>query len=141
VPFAAYQALGQGVAIARGCANVLKLNCAFILVPVLRNFLSVLRGTWVNNFLPIDKNIVFHKYIGAWIMIVVLGHTLAHYTNYNKVSRFILLLLSKEKHQQLAALPAGVPLPPPLSAIVPQNAYVLAFTTLPVRFHKNFQKF
>ncbi len=87
MPFAAYQALGQGVAIARGCANVLKLNCAFILVPVLRNFLSVLRGTWINNFLPIDKNIVFHKYIGAWIMVMVLAHTLAHYTNYNKVTR------------------------------------------------------
>jgi predicted ferric reductase len=85
VPFAAYQQLGQGVAIARGCANVLKLNCAFILIPVLRNFLSILRGTWVNNYLPIDKNIVFHKYIGAWILIMVLAHVLAHYTNYNKV--------------------------------------------------------
>lgn len=95
VPFQAYAALGQGVAIARGCANALKFNCAFILVPVLRNFLSFLRGTWINNFLPIDKNIVFHKYIGALIMLLATGHMLAHYTNYNKVENKMMVKKKK----------------------------------------------
>ncbi len=51
----AFGALGYGVSVARGAAAALKLDCAFILIPVLRNFLSWLRGTWVNNFIPIDK--------------------------------------------------------------------------------------
>lgn len=90
-------------------ASALKLNCAFILIPVLRNFLSYLRGTWINNFLPIDKNIVFHKYIGrigvfhlftsiistitllkttsGWaIMFWTLIHTLSHYVNFVRIS-------------------------------------------------------
>jgi hypothetical protein len=40
VTYEAFLALGQGVAIARGAANALKLNSAFILIPVLRNLLS-----------------------------------------------------------------------------------------------------
>jgi NADPH oxidase len=113
--FLAYQALGQGVAIARGAANALKLNCSFILIPVLRNMLSFLRGTWVNNYLPIDKNIVFHKYIGYVIFILVLIHAEAHYTNYWKVSQF--------DH--------GLPLPGALNKITANPPTVLAFTTLP----------
>ena len=33
---------------------------------VLRNFLSFLRTTWVSAFIPLDKNIQFHKGI-AWV--------------------------------------------------------------------------
>lgn len=88
-----------------------QLNCAVILIPVLRNFLSFLRGTWVNNYLPIDKNIVFHKYIGWTIMFWSLVHTLAHYTNFQKI-RFALgwpwaVFRSHDEHSM--ANPAQVP--------------------------------
>lgn len=108
--------MGQGVSIARGAANALKLNCAFILIPVLRNFLSFLRGTWVNNFIPIDKNIVFHKYIGWLIFLLVMMHALAHYTNYVKIAN---------------AGPPGTQLPPPLDRITINSPDMLAFTTVP----------
>jgi NADPH oxidase len=62
----AYQVLGWGLLTARCSAAAIKLNCAAILVPVLRNFLSYIRGTVAGTYLPIDKAIIFHRYIG-WV--------------------------------------------------------------------------
>ena len=73
-PYLAHELMGLGVSFARGEAAALKLNCSFILIGVLRNFLSWLRGTWVNNYLPIDKNIIFHRRIGWAIAFWVLVH-------------------------------------------------------------------
>jgi len=62
---APYAVLGQGLPMARGAAAALKLNTALLLVTMLRNFLSFIRGTWLGSLLPVDKSIVFHRYI-AW---------------------------------------------------------------------------
>jgi hypothetical protein len=59
------QLLGPQLPIARSSGAGIKLNSALVLVMVLRNFLSWVRGTFLGNYLPIDKNIVFHRNI-AW---------------------------------------------------------------------------
>eukprot|EP01129_Flabellula_baltica_P008710 TRINITY_DN3494_c0_g1_i1.p1 TRINITY_DN3494_c0_g1~~TRINITY_DN3494_c0_g1_i1.p1 ORF type:complete len:532 (-),score=96.35 TRINITY_DN3494_c0_g1_i1:27-1622(-) len=107
------EVLGWGIPLARASGASLKLNSGVILIAVLRNFLSWLRGTFVGTYLPIDKNIVFHKGL-AWI---ILGfatlHVTAHFYNFKKIS------ITPNQEQTDAGLPG-------------QNDYiVLAYTALP----------
>jgi hypothetical protein len=81
-----YAAIGIGVPIARAAAGPIRLNCAFILITVLRNFLSWVRGTWVGTYIPIDKNIVFHKGIAWTIAAFATVHTAAHFYNFYQLS-------------------------------------------------------
>mmetsp|Transcript_2188 Transcript_2188/g.6891 ORF Transcript_2188/g.6891 Transcript_2188/m.6891 type:complete len:553 (-) Transcript_2188:85-1743(-) len=71
------------VTIARINGAMLNLNCALILMPVLRNMLTALRRTFLRHVFPFDSNIAFHKLVGWWIAITGLAHALAHYLNYN----------------------------------------------------------
>jgi NADPH oxidase 2 len=69
-------------AIARTAALVLYVNVAFLLLPVCRNFVSFLRRTPLNDIIPFDKNISFHK-VTAWsIVCFTLIHILAHMVNF-----------------------------------------------------------
>lgn len=91
-----YSILGHGVTMARGSASCIKFSSAVILLPVLRNFLSWLRGTFVNDFVPIDKNLVFHKFCAWWIAICTATHCVSHFHNF--------LVLSGATPAQLSAL-------------------------------------
>ncbi|KAF2077058.1 hypothetical protein CYY_001625 [Polysphondylium violaceum] len=98
-----FVALGYGGCIARGAASVIKLDSAIILVPVLRNFLSWLRGTFVNNYIPIDKNIIFHKFV-AWVIAAAsFAHVMAHLNNFR--------LLEQADEQTLKDIGRGFPGP------------------------------
>lgn len=79
--------LGYGVIIARSCGACLRLNCSLILVPVLRNFLGWLRTLPLGSYLPLDKNIMFHKKIAASIAIFTAGHVIAHCFNVMNLAR------------------------------------------------------
>lgn len=71
--------------IARTAALVLHVDVIFILLPVCRNFVSMLRQTPLNDFIPFDKNITFHK-ATAWSIVVGSAvHTLAHMVNFTKL--------------------------------------------------------
>ncbi|KAF7313519.1 FAD-binding FR-type domain-containing protein [Mycena chlorophos] len=67
--------------IARAAALVLHVDVIFILLPVCRNFISVMRRTPVGMVIPFDKNLTLHKatawaiFIGSWV------HTIAHIFN------------------------------------------------------------
>jgi hypothetical protein len=78
--------IGIGVPLARASAAAIKINCAFILLTVLRNFLSWIRGTWVGTYLPVDKNISFHKGIAWTIAALATAHICSHYYNYYSIS-------------------------------------------------------
>lgn len=68
--------------IARSAAMVLHVDVALILLPVCRNFISILRRTPLNDVIPFDKNITFHK-ATAWSMVVFTAiHVLAHMVNF-----------------------------------------------------------
>ncbi len=73
--------LGNGVTVAKSCGALLKLNCALILVPVLRNVLGWVRNLPISVYLPLDKNLVFHKKIAIVIAVVATVHTVAHCFN------------------------------------------------------------
>eukprot|EP01116_Phalansterium_solitarium_P022339 TRINITY_DN7336_c0_g1_i1.p1 TRINITY_DN7336_c0_g1~~TRINITY_DN7336_c0_g1_i1.p1 ORF type:complete len:537 (-),score=59.52 TRINITY_DN7336_c0_g1_i1:3-1613(-) len=109
--------LGHGVAVARSCASGIKLNSALLLLTVLRNFLSWLRGTFVGTYLPLDKNIIFHRYIAAVVAVLTAFHMGAHFVNYKNIS-------SAKTIADLKVL--GYP----SSGSVP-TAFQLAFTSTP----------
>lgn len=72
--------------IARTAALVLHVDVIFILLPVCRNFVSLLRRTPLNDIIPFDKNITFHK-ATAWSIVVGSAvHTIAHMVNFTKLA-------------------------------------------------------
>ncbi|KZT35208.1 hypothetical protein SISSUDRAFT_1064674 [Sistotremastrum suecicum HHB10207 ss-3] len=72
--------------IARAAALVLHVDVALILLPVCRNFISLLRRTPLNDFIPFDDNITFHK-ATAWSMVFFTAvHILAHMVNFTRLA-------------------------------------------------------
>ncbi|KAJ3669155.1 hypothetical protein LUZ60_011105 [Juncus effusus] len=77
---AAFEVMGYCVCVAKGAAEVLKLNMALILIPVCRNTLTRLRSTGLSKVIPFDDNINFHKVIAVTIAIATFIHTISHVT-------------------------------------------------------------
>lgn len=67
--------------IARSAALVLHVDVAFILFPVCRNLISMARRTPLNDIIPFDKNITFHKLVAWAIVFFSWVHTIAHWNN------------------------------------------------------------
>jgi NADPH oxidase len=73
-------------AIARASAMVLHVDVIFILLPVCRNFISLLRRTALSDIIPFDKSITFHK-AAAWSIIVwTIVHIVSHMFNFAKMA-------------------------------------------------------
>ncbi len=72
-------------AIARTAALVLHVDVIFILLPVCRNFVSLLRRTPLNDIIPFDKNLLLHKATAWSIVIGSLVHILAHIVNLTRL--------------------------------------------------------
>jgi NADPH oxidase 2 len=72
--------------IARTAALVLHVDVIFILLPVCRNFISLLRRTPLNDIIPFDKNITFHKATAWSIVVGTVVHIVAHMVNFAKLA-------------------------------------------------------
>ncbi|KAI9449064.1 NADPH oxidase [Lactarius psammicola] len=72
--------------IARSAALVLHVDVVFILLPVCRNFISLLRRTPLNHVIPFDKNITFHKATAWSIVAGTAVHVGAHMVNFAKLA-------------------------------------------------------
>lgn len=70
------------LAIARTAALVLYVDVAFILLPVCRNFISFLRRTPLNDIIPFDKALNFHKATAWAIVAFTVVHIIAHMVNF-----------------------------------------------------------
>ncbi|XP_026213620.1 NADPH oxidase 1 [Anabas testudineus] len=77
--------IGSALSWARAPAAVLNFNCMLILLPVCRNLLSLLRGSFVccsrTMRKQLDKNLTFHKLVGYMIALMTAVHTIAHLLN------------------------------------------------------------
>ncbi|GAA5984354.1 hypothetical protein JCM5350_001028 [Sporobolomyces pararoseus] len=73
---------GSTFVIARSAALVLHVDVAFILFPVCRGFVSTLRRCSLNEFVPFEKNVEFHKMVAWSIVFWTLVHTVAHLVNF-----------------------------------------------------------
>jgi predicted ferric reductase/Ca2+-binding EF-hand superfamily protein len=83
-----YANLGANVyiQIARGCGATLNFNGALILIPMMRHFMTWLRKSNLNDYLPIDESIEFHKLVGQVMFALAVVHTLAHFLNYSTLN-------------------------------------------------------
>lgn len=73
---------GSTFVIARSAALVLHVDVIFILLPICRNFISMLRRTPLNDVIPFDKNITFHKSVAWSIVFFTAVHVGAHMVNF-----------------------------------------------------------
>ncbi|XP_074505534.1 NADPH oxidase 1 [Sebastes fasciatus] len=77
--------LGSALAWARAPAAVLNFNCLLILLPVCRNLLSLLRGSFMccgrTMRKQLDKNLSFHKLVAYMIALMTAVHLIAHLLN------------------------------------------------------------
>lgn len=83
--------LGPALAWARASAAVLNLNCMLILLPVCRNLVSFIRGSFKkcckrNLRRQLDKHITFHRYIAYMICLMTAVHVGAHVFNVERYS-------------------------------------------------------
>ena len=62
------------------------MDVIFILLPVCRNFISILRRTPLNQIIPFDKNITFHKATAWSIVVGSVVHIVAHMFNFAKLA-------------------------------------------------------
>ncbi|GAA5862451.1 hypothetical protein JCM8547_002069 [Rhodosporidiobolus lusitaniae] len=67
--------------IARSAALVLHFDVAVILIPVCRNFISLLRRGPLNRIIPFEKNITFHKAVAYSMVFFTAVHAVAHLFN------------------------------------------------------------
>ncbi|KAM9977818.1 hypothetical protein ACTFIR_011692 [Dictyostelium discoideum] len=85
-----FEFLGLSFCFSRTAARLINLNSAVILLPVLRNFLSWLRGTIVNNYIPIDKHLNFHKLCAFMLFCCTIIHCVGHYISFKKINDDVL---------------------------------------------------
>ncbi|KAI9145003.1 ferric reductase NAD binding domain-containing protein [Paraphysoderma sedebokerense] len=74
--------VGEGIPIAKSAAACINMDCGIILFPVCRTIISKLRVTFINDLVPLDKNITFHRYVAYAIVFFTWLHVSAHYWNY-----------------------------------------------------------
>lgn len=79
--------LGITLGVSRGAAAVINFDCGLILFSVCRNLISLLRSTFLNNIVPFDKNILFHKTVAWSIVLFSVVHSVGHYVNYYRLEQ------------------------------------------------------
>ncbi|XP_073506965.1 NADPH oxidase 5 [Phyllobates terribilis] len=77
-----HSSLGGWIMVAKGCGQCLNFNCTFIVVLMLRRCLTLLRATFIVNFLPLDQNVILHEMVGYTVVILTVVHTAAHIINF-----------------------------------------------------------
>ncbi|KAG8812631.1 hypothetical protein FRC18_002869 [Serendipita sp. 400] len=80
------KAVGFGFVFARTAALVLHIDVIFILFPVCRNLISLLRQTPLNDIIPFDDNITFHIATAWSIVLFSAIHIISHMYNYTILS-------------------------------------------------------
>lgn len=78
----------QWAPFAKVFGQLLNFNCALVLIPVIRGIIRFLNDTEIcakttlASFIPLRKNIIFHKFVAGAIAIATAGHVYIHYINF-----------------------------------------------------------
>ena len=77
-----YKDFNSALKTARVGGILLNFNCSLIILLVLRRLLTWLRNSVIGtSFLPLDDFIKFHKFIGMFIFVLTILHTIGHLIN------------------------------------------------------------
>ncbi|KAF9947595.1 hypothetical protein BGZ70_002607 [Mortierella alpina] len=118
--------LGITLGVSRGAAAVINLDCGLILFSVCRNLISLLRSTFLNDIVPFDKNILFHKTIAWSIVLFSVVHSVSHYVNYYRLEK-----VQMAAHQEQVSAQGGGGAGGGARAAAPMTAQAMAFLTGP----------
>ncbi|XP_069170298.1 NADPH oxidase 5 isoform X2 [Procambarus clarkii] len=67
---------------ARACGQCLNLDCALLLLLILRRTMTRLRNSSLGHVLPCDQHVHFHKMAGWTVFLLSILHTLFHIANF-----------------------------------------------------------
>ncbi|CAK8698108.1 unnamed protein product [Clavelina lepadiformis] len=70
-----------GIIISRSTAAAISFHYSFILLTMCRNLITFCRETFLNNFIPFDSAVAFHKQIAYVAVVEALLHALGHISN------------------------------------------------------------
>ncbi|KAL7042509.1 hypothetical protein ACKWTF_001170 [Chironomus riparius] len=93
--------MGVGIAITRGSAAALSFCYSLLLLTMSRNFLTKLKEFPIQQYIPLDSHIQFHKIAACTALFFSLLHTVGHIVNFYHVSTQShenLRCLTKEVH-------------------------------------------
>ncbi|KAL7753526.1 hypothetical protein RI367_001301 [Sorochytrium milnesiophthora] len=109
---------GVSVAVAKGSAAVMNFTMMLQLLLVSRTLLTRLRSiASVERWVPIDKNIVWHRYVGAVFIAAAGVHTIVHLTRTFPIVAHTRL----SRLKQVINLPAGTKSTPSMSYLYTQS--------------------
>ena len=78
--------MGVGIAITRGSAASLSFCYSLLLLTMSRNFLTKLKEFSIQQYIPLDAHIQFHKICALTALFFSLLHTVGHIVNFYHVS-------------------------------------------------------
>ena len=75
--------IGVLLAIARGAGQCLNFNPTLIIILMMRQLITKIRGTFLSHVLPLDHYIELHKLVGYMIVFFSLTHMISHVINFS----------------------------------------------------------
>lgn len=78
--------MGVGIAITRGSAAALSFCYSLLLLTMSRNLLTKLKEFSVQQYIPLDSHIQFHKIAACTALFFSVLHTVGHIVNFYHVS-------------------------------------------------------
>lgn len=78
--------MGVGIAITRGSAAALSFCYSLLLLTMSRNLLTKLKEFSIQQYIPLDSHIQFHKIAACTALFFSLLHTVGHIVNFYHVS-------------------------------------------------------
>ena len=77
---------GHVMAVARGSSSVLMFTYSVLLLTMSRNFITYLRETIFNYYIPFDSYITFHKIVALQALFISFVHLIGHGINFHLIS-------------------------------------------------------
>lgn len=78
--------MGIGIAITRGSAASLSFCYSLLLLTMCRNLITKIRELPLQQYIPLDSHVQFHKIVALTALFFSLVHTVGHYINFYHVS-------------------------------------------------------
>ncbi|XP_022705418.1 dual oxidase-like isoform X3 [Varroa jacobsoni] len=78
--------MGAGIAITRGSAASLSFAYSVLLLTMCRNLITKIRETPIQQYIPLDSHVQFHKIVACTGAVFSIIHTIGHYINFYHVS-------------------------------------------------------
>lgn len=78
--------MGVGIAITRGSAASLSFCYCLLLLTISRNLLTKLKEFSIQQYIPLDSHIQFHKVVACTALFFSIVHTVGHIVNFYHLS-------------------------------------------------------